>query len=298
MKKIQDIFSLLRPWQWIKNTFIFLPMFFGGRLFDTECWEGALLSFIAFSFLASGIYCINDTADIEADRNHPEKRNRAVASGTVSVLQAFTIAIILITAAFAVTYFSPHRGEVMSVLGIYLLLNILYTYKLKHVSIIDVFILSLGFVLRVVCGGIACDITLSPWIILMTLLITLLLAFAKRRDDVVLYEETGKKVRQNVEVYNLPYLDITIGLLGGVTIVSYIMYTLDADVQGRLGSKYIYTTSIFVIAGILRYLKLTMVDSRSGSPTKILLHDRFIRRCVTLWIFFFIILIYSKYLSF
>ncbi|MDE7401815.1 MAG: decaprenyl-phosphate phosphoribosyltransferase [Muribaculaceae bacterium] len=289
-----SLFSLMRPHQWIKNIFVLIPLFFGGKLFDLLCWREAILAAIAFSFMASAVYCINDLHDLEADRRHPKKKNRPLASGKIRPVEAIFLAVILVLSSFAISYFMLAQAgpKVSLVLLFYFILNILYCFKLKQYAIIDVFIVSFGFVLRLMAGGIACGIWLSPWIVLMTFLIALFLAFAKRRDDVVLYKTEQIKVRKNVIRYNLSFLNQTLGLIGAITIVCYIMYSVSPEVEMRFDNRHVYVTSIFVLAAILRYLQVAIVDQRSGSPTKVLLRDRFIQVCLLLWSLSFVIILY------
>lgn len=286
------IIKLLRPHQWAKNAFVFLPMFFGAQLLNLNCWLSSVLMALAFSLMASAIYCINDIKDFESDRRHPKKRFRPLASGQVSVRSAIVLMVILILMSLVTGCLCPHRWEALLVLLIYLVLNLGYSFRLKQFAIVDVFIVSFGFVLRLVGGGVVCGIWLSPWIVLMTFLLALFLSFAKRRDDVVIREQGGLVARKNTLRYNLQYLNITLGLLGAITIVCYIIYTVSPEVEARIGSGYVYISSIFVLAGILRYLQLAIVDVNSGSPTKVLLRDRFIQCCIMLWLTLFIILIY------
>lgn len=171
-------------------------------------------------------------------------------------------------------------------------MNVAYCIKLKHLALVDVFIISIGFVLRIFVGGIVTEIELSSWIVLMTFLLALFLAFAKRRDDVVLYENTGVQPRKNVNRYNLAFMNSAVTLTSCIMVVSYIMYTVSPEVIARLHTRYLYLTVLFVFAGIFRYLQLTIVDVKSGSPTKVLLHDRFIQLSILLWILFFLIIIY------
>lgn len=187
---VSSFVSLIRPQQWVKNGFVLLPLFFGGQLLNLLCWEQAILTFLAFSLMASAIYCLNDLRDIEADRKHPRKRHRPLASGKLTPNHAIILMILLTLSSLVISLFLLGTAaiRVTAIILSYLLLNIAYCYKLKRYAIIDVFIISFGFVLRLVAGGIACDIWLSPWIVLMTFLLALFLAFAKRRDNVVLYE--------------------------------------------------------------------------------------------------------------
>jgi len=171
-------------------------------------------------------------------------------------------------------------------------MNIAYSLKLKQLAIVDVFIIATGFVLRVLAGGMATDIFLSHWIVLMTFLLTLFLAFAKRRDDVVTLEESGVAMRPSVNHYNLPFMNLAISILASITMVCYIMYTVSPVVVERFNSPYVYLTSLFVLAGIIRYLQITVVDVKSGSPTRVLLKDRFIQGCILCWIIAFVLIIY------
>ncbi len=285
---------MIRPHQWAKNIFVLMPLFFGGQLLNIWCWTQSLAVFMAFSFMASAIYCLNDLRDIEADRRHPKKCKRPLASGKLRPTHAILAMSILLLLSLSISGSMPGIAarKVTLLLLLYLLLNIAYCYKLKHYAIIDVFTVSFGFVLRLMAGGMACHIWLSPWIVLMTFLLALFLAFAKRRDDVVLYENDRILTRQNVIRYNIPFMNQTLGMIGTITIVCYIMYSVSPEVIARFNNNYIYVTSIFVIAAILRYLQVAIVDLRSGSPTKVLLRDRFIQLCMLLWTVTFFAILY------
>ena len=174
----------------------------------------------------------------------------------------------------------------------YLVLNIAYCVKLKQIALVDVFIIAFGFVLRILAGSVATGIKLSQWIILMTFLLALFLAFAKRRDDVVIYEDTGVKARKNVNRYNLQFMNQAIYIIASVTMVCYIMYTVSDEVIERMNTSYLYVTSIFVLAGLIRYLQITIVDVKSCSPTKVLMNHRFIQCCIAGWIITFFLILY------
>ncbi|MGM9833713.1 MAG: decaprenyl-phosphate phosphoribosyltransferase [Candidatus Limisoma sp.] len=291
---IRNIILLLRPHQWLKNVFVFLPLFFSGKLFDTEALSATILAFVAFCFVAAGIYCINDIVDVEADRRHPKKCRRPIASGAVSTTTGWVLAAICLAGSFVSAYFIGEGwSKVAIVIGVYFVMNIAYCLKLKQIAIVDVFIISIGFVLRIFVGGFAAGIYVSHWIVLMTFLLALFLALAKRRDDVAIYEQTGMLPRKNVASYNLEFMNQAIGFVAAITIVCYIMYTVSAEVVERLqGGNYLYLTSIFVLAGIIRYLQITIVNVRSGSPTKVLIHDRFLQICLAGWIVAFLLIIY------
>ena len=290
----KHVFKLLRPEQWVKNVFIFLPAFFHGQLFHISVLLPCIIAFIAFSFAASSIYCFNDIYDVEADKLHPEKNKRPVASGNISKKTAyFIMAVCFLFSLLTFFFLGGSAKNVLIVLVIfYFGMNLAYTVRLKQYVIIDAVIISMGFVLRVFVGGTATNIWISEWIILMTFLLALFLAFAKRRDDVVLYKNTGVFARKNTNRYNLEFMNQTITVIATITIVAYIMFTLSPDVIERFHSRYLYLTSIFVLMGIIRYLQVTIVDLKSSNPTKILLRDRFIQCCIAGWIGLFIIIIY------
>lgn len=292
--KIKSLITLLRPHQWFKNMFIFLPLFFDHKLLEWNFLMPAIVAFFAYCFAASGIYCLNDIIDIDADRKHPKKSKRPIASGAISRNTAISLVVIciVISAAMVCILKRTARLEVAGIIGVYFVMNVAYCLKLKQKAIVDVFIIAIGFVMRIFVGGRATGIELSQWIVLMTFLLALFLAFAKRRDDVVLYEGTGVLARKNVNRYNLPFMNQVIGIVSAVTMVCYIMYTVSPEVIERMGSHYVYLTSVFVLAGIIRYLQLTIVDVKSGSPTKVLMNDRFVQCCIAGWILAFCLIIY------
>lgn len=297
MSYMNNILKLIRPHQWLKNVFVLIPMFFGGSLLDPEDIRASLLTFLAYSFVASSVYCFNDINDVEADRRHPVKCKRPLASGAVSMGTAWMLMALMFVLAALMTALLGDRGHILKVGGVllfYYILNICYCAKLKQYAIVDVCIVAFGFVLRVLAGGFATDITLSKWLVLMTFLLTLFLSFAKRRDDVLRMNETGEPPRKNTIRYNLTFINQAITITASVTLVCYIMYTVSPEVVARLGSDLLYLTSVFVLLGLLRYIQITVVDKKSGDPTKIMLRDRFTQLVVVLWALTFLILIYIK----
>lgn len=290
--------TLIRPHQWLKNVFVFTPLFFGRHVTDWNYIWPCTVAFIAFCLAASGIYCFNDIHDAEADRQHPVKRKRPVASGAVSKRMAYTVMGTAWVMAFTLValgcfYSRSIQNRIIATLLIYIVMNVAYCVKLKQIAILDVFIIATGFVLRIVAGGLATGIILSHWIVLITFLLSLFLAVSKRRDDVAIYETLGVKPRKNIARYNMDFLNQSIGILGSITIMCYILYTVSGEVVERIGSRYLYATSVFVLAGILRYMQLTLVDRKSGSPTMVLLHDHFVHVCIVAWIMAFVIILYA-----
>lgn len=292
----KDILLLLRPHQWVKNMFVFIPLFFDRRATDWNYIIPSLLAFAAFCLAASCIYCFNDIHDAEADSQHPIKCHRPVASGAVSRTKAYaTMAVAgllsIVVAALSDLWRATSFALTFTII-LYMVMNVAYCLRLKHVAILDVFIIAIGFVLRIVAGGVATGIYLSHWVILITFLLALFLALAKRRDDVVMHDASGIKARKNIDRYNMAFLNQAITILAAITIMCYILYTVSDDVVARIGNNYLYTTSVFVLAGIMRYMQLTFVDHKSGSPTKVLLHDRFTQLCVAGWLAVFFIILY------
>jgi 4-hydroxybenzoate polyprenyltransferase len=283
--------KLLRVSHWSKNLFLFLPLFFSGKFIEFPIWTivDITLGVLCFSLTASVVYIINDLKDIEEDRLHPEKKHRPFAAGTVKINTGIALAILLLFAGMGLAYWL--RPEFLMVLGFYFLMNLAYSLKLKHVPLLDITIIAVGFVLRIVGGGLIPDIYVSHWILLMTFLLALFLGFAKRRDDVKIFMESGKKMRKSVDGYNLEFINTGMSLMGGVTIVAYIMYTLSDEVVKRLGNN-LYLTSLFVILGVLRYLQITFVQEKSGNPTKVLLKDIFIQLILVGFIISFGVLLY------
>lgn len=275
---------------WVKNLFIFIPAFFAGALFVPENIKDLLLGFVCFSFVASAIYIINDYRDIESDRNHPDKKTRPLAAGTVSVPVAFFMVALLLTAGLGLAYFLEF--DFFMIISLYLLINIGYSQGLKNISILDILIVATGFLLRAVAGGLIIHVEVSKWLLIMVFLLALFMALAKRLDDLLINERDGKQSRKSAQHYNLNFIYSGITMIAGIIMVSYIMYTISDDVMERLGSEHLYFTSVFVIAGVLRYLQITLVEQKSGSPTKIFLTDKFIIITLFGWIVSFFAIIY------
>mgnify|MGYP004676218259 FL=1 len=290
-KGMSALMRLIRPKQWIKNGFIFMPLFFGGELFNTGALLAGVIAFFAYSFAASSIYCFNDIYDVEADRRHPVKCHRPIASGAVSVKQAYGLMILML--ALSIGFSSLLDGwETMSIIFFYWCLNLGYCAKFKQYAIIDVCIVAFGFVLRLLAGGVATGVVLSKWIVLMTFLITLFMSFAKRRDDVIRMEKTGEAPRKNTSRYNLTFINQAITITASVTLVCYIMYTVSPEVLEHFHTDKLYLTTVFVLVGLLRYIQIAVVDQQSGDPTKILLRDRITQVIVVAWLAAFLFLIY------
>ncbi len=289
---MKNYFEIIRVQQWLKNFFIFAPLFFSGHLLETDKLVYCALAFLAFSLNAGSIYIINDYKDIENDRLHPTKKHRPLASGTISKVTALVLFCFLALSSLVLAFLlNQNLGIVIS---IYFGMNLMYSFGLKKISLIDIFIISIGFVLRVTAGGMVTGIEVSHWLYIMTFLIALFIAFAKRRDDVLLEMQTGEQMRKSVSGYNLEFISSAISILCGILIVSYLLYITSPEITLRFQNRHAYISTVFVIMGVLRYLQITLVEGNSGSPTKVLIKDRFLQITVVLWMLFFAFIIYTK----
>jgi 4-hydroxybenzoate polyprenyltransferase len=282
--------KLLRPSHWAKNLFLYIPLFFAGEIFNLQKVMELLIGFFAFSLIASSIYIINDYRDVEADRIHPVKRKRPIASGAVSKPAALVFFILCLAIGGLLAWYV--KPKFAFVVGIYFIINLLYSFGLKNISILDILILSAGFVLRVKAGGVAATVAVSEWLMIMVFLLALFMAIAKRRDDVLIKTQSGQDMRKAVRGYNMDFMNVMLALVSAVIIVAYLMYTMAPETMARFGTYRLYYTCLFVIGGLLRYLQITYVENNTGSPTKILYKDRFIQLTILLWVLSFYVIIY------
>ena len=289
--------KLLRIEQWVKNLFVFLPLFFSGNITHIDLLVKSIFAFLIFSFTASSIYIINDYSDIESDRKHPEKKNRPLASGIISKSSARIILVLLLSIVFILMFLGKdflqdNLWKFASIVGFYFVMNLAYTFKLKHVAIIDVMIISIGFVLRVLAGGYATGILISQWAILLTFVLALVLAIGKRRGELINAQISGR-TRKSLDGYNVQFADIALSISCALAIVCYLMFTLSPEVQKRFHPRVFYTV-IFVVFAFLRYLQQTLVYNKTESPTKIIYKDRYIQVTLVLWLAAFLLQIYFK----
>jgi 4-hydroxybenzoate polyprenyltransferase len=286
----KDIFQLLRPQQWVKNGVVLAGLIFSGNAGHNDLAILALATAGLFCLLSSTVYIINDIADIEADRNHPAKKDRPIASGRVTKGTALTIAIILGVIALVGLYFLGHG--VFAIAAAYLLLNIFYSYFLKHIVIIDVMAIATGFVLRALAGAVVIHVEFSGWLLISTFLLALFLGFGKRRHELVLLDQDSKTHRRILEQYSPNLLDQLIAVVTPAVLICYLLYVISPEVEHKLGTPYLYLTAPFVIYGIFRYLYLIHQEEKGGSPTQVLLTDRPIVITVILWLATALLLLY------
>ncbi|MDI6786543.1 MAG: decaprenyl-phosphate phosphoribosyltransferase [bacterium] len=288
---LKDYIQLLRPHQYAKNFFIFLPLFFSLKFHNKYLLANTIFAFFTYCLAASSIYIFNDYYDIEEDKKHPTKKNRPLVSGKIPKASAIHLMLILLVYSLIIAYFISIK--IFLLILFYISLNIWYTIRLRHVPVIDVFSISIGFIIRLFVGSEASDVSVSLWIVIMTFLLALFLAFAKRRDDILLFLKDKTKTRKVISKYNLEFVNISMTLMAAVIIVAYTMYSITPEVIEKIKSEYLYLTVIWVTLGILRYLQITFVYEESGAPTRILLKDRFLQLILFCWIATFWILIYG-----
>lgn len=272
----------LRPHQWIKNLFVFAALVFSRKLTDLDLGLLSLLAFGAFSAVASSIYLVNDVADIERDRKHPKKKHRPIASGKVKPKAALGMAAMLFPLGLGTAYWlSVPTGVVLS---IYFVMNLAYSTRLKHVVLLDVFIIALGFLLRVLAGAFAIQVGISPWLLICTLFIALFLAFCKRRHELTSLGEDAGSHRGILAEYSVPFIDKAVSALAAMTVMSYALYTIDPSVQLRLGTDALVLTVPLVLFGVFRYLHLVHLKDKGGSPTMVMLTDISMQGVALLWL--------------
>lgn len=294
---MKNYLKLIRVEQWVKNLFVFAPLFFSGKITNSPLFFESLFAFFVFSFTASSIYILNDYFDIESDRKHPEKMARPLASGAISKSSArllfLGLILLAVTSIFVGNYiFETNFWKLAVIIATYFVLNIFYTFKLKHVAIVDICIIAVGFVLRVLAGGYVTGIIVTNWAILLTFILALVLAIGKRRGELINAQISGK-TRKALDGYNVQFADIALSISCTLAIVCYLMFTLSPEVQARFHPRVFYTV-IFVVFAFLRYLQQTLVYNKTESPTKIVYKDRYIQVTIVLWVIVFLLQIYFK----
>ena len=276
--------------QWVKNGFVFAPLIFSRGLTDEHQLLKVTLAASMFCLVSSAVYLINDLADAPEDRNHPVKRFRPVASGELAASAALTAAIILIVIGIGGAWVLDSRFLLMMVL--YLGLNVLYSLALKHVMLLDAFIVAAGFVLRVLAGGVVIHVEISPWLVVCTTLLALFLALTKRRHELVLLGNNASSHRATLANYSPYFLDQLIGIVTASTLMAYALYTLSDDVARKFPGKRLELTIPFVLYGIFRYLYLVHQNEEGGNPTRLLLTDPVLLFVVSAWAVSVVFIIY------
>jgi 4-hydroxybenzoate polyprenyltransferase len=289
---IRDALRLMRPRQWVKSGFILAPLFFGAKLNSSESYAPLSAALISFSLVSSAVYILNDICDAKADRYHERKRLRPIASGAISPGVAGGLGVLLLAAATATAFAAALPPSFYTVLASYLLVNLGYSLGLKHIAVLELFMVSSGFVLRLLVGGIVTDIELSPWIIVATGMISLLLVTGKRRADLALNNDP-RSLRRALQGYSIEYLDAVLSAVGGGTLIVFLLFCASDYAERRYGQG-ILLTSIPVGLGVLRFIQIVMVKKDGDSPTDLVVRDGFILACLGVFMLMMAVLLYVK----
>ena len=287
------LMRLMRPHQWSKNLLLLAPIVFSRHLFIFRDDVLVMAGIVAYCAMASFAYVLNDIIDREADRLHPEKRNRPIASGEVSVGSAARLAAVLAALGIAISIFLG--GAFFLIAMVYLALQFAYSLWAKQIVILDVIAVSAGFVIRAYAGGVAIDVEVSPWLVFITFSLALFLSLARRRHELTILGGGAAAHRGALAHYNIRLVDQMLAIIAGTTLVGYMTYTASFEIEAKFGSRYHHLAVLtvpYVAFGILRYLYLVDQQSEGGDPTRLLLEDRPLLVCMTLWIATEIALLY------
>jgi 4-hydroxybenzoate polyprenyltransferase len=291
MPLLRAILVSIRPRQWVKNLFVLAGLIFSQQLFTPLLWP-ALAAFVLFCALSGAIYLFNDVADRERDRLHPTKRERPVASGELPVGVAVTVATLLLAVSLAAGFALTPRFGVTALA--YALLLILYSIWLKHLVIVDVLVVAMGFVLRAVAGALAIDVEISGWLLICTILLALFLALGKRRHEVLAYAAESARYRPILGEYNSALLDQMIAVVTASTVTAYALYTMSPETVAKFRTHWLPATLPFVLYGIFRYLYLLYRRQLGGHPSELFLNDRALLVNTVLWMLAVLLIIYAR----
>lgn len=287
---LRNIIRLLRVYQWPKNVLLFAALIFAERLSHQPSVIAALIGFLSFCFIASASYIVNDIVDIESDRKHPQKKDRPLASGIFSKTQGWIIAFVLGVTGFLSGYVVS--VEFLFVLVVYALLTNVYSYVFKHIELVDLIVVSLGFVLRAIAGGVAIGVTISTWLFVTTFFLSLFLIIGKRRHEILLLGGGAEAVRKSLKNYTPQFLDILITIVATASLLSFVLYTQAPDVIARLGTPNLVYTVPVVVFGLFRYLLLVYSKNGGGDPSSTLITDQHILAAGFLWGLGVVVIIY------
>lgn len=278
---IASLLNAFRVYQWPKNLVVFGALVFAQELNEPAQVLRSIAAFLVFCAASSAVYILNDIADVEKDRQHPEKKDRPIASGAIGIPAAIAVMLALLGGSLAAA-FLLRPLFVLTVL-VYLFINLSYTFVLKKIMLIDVMAIALGFVVRGIAGAVVLDVVFSNWLVVCTLFLALFLALGKRRREIGLLEAEAIRHREVLGHYTVPYLDALMLILAGTTLLTYTIYTCSPEVVERTGTDKLYVTLPFVVYGLFRYLYLVHHKSGGGDPSRTLVKDVPLLATVMLW---------------
>ncbi len=304
MKRSVYYLQLMRPVQWVKNVFVVIPLIFSKNLFNVSLFSRSALTFVAFCLAASAIYIVNDIADRKRDLLHPVKNKRPIASGMVKVAEGWMAAFLLLVLSFLVMKLGNCGMSSAAAIAAYVLINIFYSFLLKEVVLVDVFVIALGFILRILAGGYAIDVKISSWLIMTTLFVSLFLGIAKRRGEFVsmgggsqIGEDSGRTSRRVLFDYDLSLIDQILSVSAASVIITYALYTMSARTVRVFGTEALIFTTVFVVYGIFRYLFLIHKLGLGENPTGALLTDKPMLINIILYTISVVLIIYKRELA-
>lgn len=271
----------MRPHQWVKNLFVFAPVLFGGKLTDIAALGSASLAFCTFCLLSSSLYMVNDCVDAREDRSHPEKRNRPISSGSLTVTAAMVASLFLVATGMLLALFVG--GSFAIIAAAYYVLILAYCVLLKRIAILDCIVIASGFVLRVVGGAVAINVMPTHWLIVCAFLLALFLAFSKRRQELLILSASATQHRSVLGRYSIAYLEQVNVILIGASIVSYALYTVAQETVERFGTDTLIYGTVFVIYGMFRYLLLINDPKKGGNPSTVLVSDKPLIAALLAW---------------
>lgn len=287
-----NLLKSLRPKQWSKNFFVFAALLFSQNLFNLPLLYRTILAFVIFCLLSGSAYLINDLVDLERDRRHPEKCKRPLASGRLKPLHAVVALAVLLPVSLSISWYLGSLFFAASLA--YFILQLLYSFSLKHLVILDVFSVAAGFVLRVVAGALVIGVRISSWLLLCTTLLALFLGLSKRRHELLILEQGAGEHRKVLGEYNFLLLDQMIAVVTASTLLSYSLYTVSAETVQKVGSENMIFTIPFVLYGIFRYLYLVYHKNSGGSPENLLITDKPLLVDIALWVVTVILILYCR----
>jgi len=271
-ERLRAFIIILRPTQWVKNLFLFTPLVFSKHLFQADYFLPEVWAFFVFCIISSSAYIINDIADREVDRQHPVKKNRPLAAGTMTVSQSVALALVLVAVAVLLGRGFPVGFQYVALL--YFLMNVAYSFWLKRVILLDMFIVAAGFMIRVLAGAYSIDVATSHWLVLCTLFVSLFLATSKRRGELVLRQQTqGYEGRAVLKEYDLSSLDQIMTVVASGMAISYALYTVSERTARMFGTENLIFTTVFVLFGIFRYLLIMKKQPTEDNPVRLLIGD-------------------------
>jgi 4-hydroxybenzoate polyprenyltransferase len=288
---VLNLLTSIRPTQWTKNLLVFAGLIFGRKLFTPSAVVEAVAVFVIFCGLSGAVYLINDVLDRESDRRHPLKARRPIASGAVGIATALWTALFLASAGLSAAFALNRRFGIVA--AAYTALMVLYSGPLKHIVIIDVLTIAIGFVLRAVAGAVAVNVEISHWLLVCTILLALFIALAKRRHELTLLAGAAPGHRPILGEYSPQLLDQMIAVVTASTLIAYVFYTISPETEQKFGAPGLGLTIPFPLYGIFRYLYLIHQRAGGGSPADLLLTDRPLLACVTLWALTVALIIYQ-----